>query len=427
MRLPLILYIEDSPFYQKMLRDIITSDYELHIADTGASGIIQTLSVLPDIIFLDVQLPDARGPELIKTIRAYLPKCTIIMVTSDNSAQTVNESKVSGANNYIIKPFSVSQINKHLEKWQTAFKNSPRPISTPEIIKKIAELTQEKDASETLEKKDKYQVWMEKKLPPTLPFVFIEMLDLPVIYNNAKQMCTTILAFSLEFNGEINCIGCWNQLKSNSTLSSFLIKSIIKNLKSRELNDIYTLILDPKLIEFSPEFASSYVNTTISQRIIPYHEIFYSSDIEVKMIGRKLILIPSFMDFEKSLEMLNLINSTLVKGANEVRTKLSLDLLKVEHLFSYPPEIRSIVLDTRWLIIVINHFLSFTQRQGVFDSVQSMQLSILTKFGEKNINKIYDLLIQKDDCVYTKKDYKEAIFIFSQLLPERFPETERFV
>ena len=426
MRLPLILYIEDSPFYQKMLLDIIGVDYEMHFADTGFLGIVKALSVLPDIIFLDVQLPDARGPELIKTIKTYLPKSIIIMVTSDNSAQTVSESKELGANGYIIKPFSVAQINKHLDKWLGEFKKSPKMVSTPEIAKKIAALIQEQKALENVEKINKYQLWMEKKLPITIPFVFLEVVDLPVIYNDAKQICTTILAFALEFNGELSCIGFWNELKTKSPISAYLIKSVIKSLKNRELNDIYTLTLDPQITDFIPEFQSSYPNAIVGQRLIPYHKIFCTQDLEIKKIGRKLILIPAFMEFEKSLEMLNSL-SFIDKDAIEVRNKIALDLMKIKHLFSFPPEIRSILFDTRWLIIIINHFLSIVKHQEAFDSVNTMQSVIESKLAEKNVKFFYDLHVKKGDCVYTNKEYKEAMFIFSQTIPERFPQNERLV
>lgn len=427
MRLPLILYIEDSPFYQKMLLDIIGVDYEMYFADTGFLGIVKALSVLPDIIFLDVQLPDARGPELIKTIKTYLPKSIIIMVTSDNSAQTVSESKELGANGYIIKPFSVAQINKHLDKWQAEFKHSPRIVSTPEIAQKVAELIQEQEAVEGVEKINKYQVWMEKKLPMTLPFVFLEVVEVPVIFNDAKQICTTVLAFALEFNGDVSCIGSWNEMKTKSTISAYLIKSMIKSLRNRELNDIYTLILDPKLTGFISEFQSAYSKTIIAQRLIPYHKIFYTQDLEVKKIGRKLILIPAFMEFEKSLEMLNSLSSSLDNDVVEVRNNLVLDLLHIKHLFSLAPEIRLILLDTRWLMIIIKHFLSIAEHQNLFDSVNMLQSVIVSKLAEKNVKNFYDIHVKKDDCVYTSKEYKDAMFIFSQTIPDRFPQNERFV
>jgi len=79
-----------------------------------------------------------------------------------------------------------------------------------------------------------------------------------------------------------SCIGSWNEMKTKSTISAYLIKSMIKSLKNRELNDIYTLILDPKLTGFISEFQSAYSKTIIAQRLIPYHKIFYTQDLEVK-------------------------------------------------------------------------------------------------------------------------------------------------
>ncbi len=139
-----------------------------------------------------------------------------------------------------------------------------------------------------------------------------------------------------------------------------------------------------------------------------------------------MVLIPAFMEFEKSLEMLNSL-SILDKDIIEVRNKIALDLMEIKDFFSFSPEIRLILFDTRWLIIIINHFLSIVKHQGLFDSVDVMEAFILSHLAEKNVKNFYNLYVKKGDCVYTNKEYKEAIFIFSQTIPERFPQNERLI
>jgi len=78
-------------------------------------------------------------------------------------------------------------------------------------------------------------------------------------------------------------------------------------------------------------------------------------------------------------------------------------------------------------MIIIKHFLSIAEHQNLFDSVNMLQSVIVSKLAEKNVKNFYDLHVKKDDCVYTSKEYKDAMFIFSQTIPDRFPQNERFV
>ena len=86
-----------------------SQDYQYRIASTGASAIMEALSYKPEVMILDLGLPDTDGIEVIKKIRAW-SNMPIIVV----SARSENTDKVAaldaGADDYLTKPFSVDEL-----------------------------------------------------------------------------------------------------------------------------------------------------------------------------------------------------------------------------------------------------------------------------------------------------------------------------
>lgn len=105
-----ILVIEDD----LAVRNLITTalemqNYKFHTAETGAQGVMEVLSVNPDIILLDLGLPDMDGIEIIKKVRTWSNKPIIVI-----SARTEDRDKIealdAGADDYLTKPFSVEEL-----------------------------------------------------------------------------------------------------------------------------------------------------------------------------------------------------------------------------------------------------------------------------------------------------------------------------
>ena len=86
-----------------------SQDYQYRIASTGASAIMEALSYKPEVMILDLGLPDTDGIEVIKKIRAW-SNMPIIVV----SARSEDTDKVAaldaGADDYLTKPFSVDEL-----------------------------------------------------------------------------------------------------------------------------------------------------------------------------------------------------------------------------------------------------------------------------------------------------------------------------
>jgi len=84
---------------------VLTEDFDVFEADSGASGMVRAKEQLYDLIVLDVGLPDTDGRELCRLMRKQGVKCPIVMLTGhDTDADTILGLD-AGANDYIPKPF----------------------------------------------------------------------------------------------------------------------------------------------------------------------------------------------------------------------------------------------------------------------------------------------------------------------------------
>lgn len=105
-----ILVVEDDNAVAKLMAATMESqDYQYRIASTGASAIMEALSYKPEVMILDLGLPDTDGIEVIQKIRAW-SNMPIIVV----SARSEDTDKVAaldaGADDYLTKPFSVDEL-----------------------------------------------------------------------------------------------------------------------------------------------------------------------------------------------------------------------------------------------------------------------------------------------------------------------------
>ena len=104
-----ILVIEDQEDNRRIMRDLLTSvNYEIIEAVTGEEGVRSAETHRPDLILMDIQLPDFDGYEATRRIRAIpsLGSIPIIAVTSYALSGDDTKAFEAGCNAYVSKPFS---------------------------------------------------------------------------------------------------------------------------------------------------------------------------------------------------------------------------------------------------------------------------------------------------------------------------------
>ena len=118
-----ILVVDDDPSVRQLARmSLATVGFEVDEAADGASALAIATRVSPDCILLDVAMPGMSGLEVCRALRgeARTAKCTILMLTITNDAGNKVEAFSSGADDYIIKPFSprdlVSRVHSAMRR-----------------------------------------------------------------------------------------------------------------------------------------------------------------------------------------------------------------------------------------------------------------------------------------------------------------------
>ena len=106
-----ILIIEDDPTMQRVLKDNFEfSGFEVRTAGDGAAGVRAVFETKPDLILLDIMLPQVSGFDVCRRIRKEGLATPIIMLTAKNQESDVVLGLDLGADDYVTKPFSIEVL-----------------------------------------------------------------------------------------------------------------------------------------------------------------------------------------------------------------------------------------------------------------------------------------------------------------------------
>ena len=110
MNKPLILVVEDDPAVRNLITTTLeTHDYRYLTAANGESAIMEAASHNPDVILLDLGLPDMDGIEVIGKVRSW-SKTPIIVISARSEDTDKIDALDAGADDYLTKPFSVEEL-----------------------------------------------------------------------------------------------------------------------------------------------------------------------------------------------------------------------------------------------------------------------------------------------------------------------------
>jgi two-component system KDP operon response regulator KdpE len=119
-----LLVIEDEPEIRRFLRTSLPAyGYRLHEATTGRDGLAEAKARNPDLILLDLGLPDMDGVEVIRQVREWTATPIIILSARDQEGVKVAALDL-GADDYVTKPFGLPEL---LARLRTALRHARRP------------------------------------------------------------------------------------------------------------------------------------------------------------------------------------------------------------------------------------------------------------------------------------------------------------
>lgn len=121
---PHIMIVDDDPMTLRLVSRALERDYEVIAAQNGAEAIAKHLQLMPDIIFLDIGLPDCDGLTLLNYMQQYDTECRIVMFSADDFLKTKVRAFAGGAHGFLPKPFNLRSFQKQIAEWFSAEKGS---------------------------------------------------------------------------------------------------------------------------------------------------------------------------------------------------------------------------------------------------------------------------------------------------------------
>jgi two-component system KDP operon response regulator KdpE len=127
-----ILLIEDDPALRRALRTTLRNrEFEVLEAATGESAIVIAADGRPDVVILDLGLPDLDGLEVLRRLRAFSDVPVIVLTARDEQSEKVR-SLDAGADDYMTKPFDVEEL---LARIRAALRRVPNAVSQPAVFR----------------------------------------------------------------------------------------------------------------------------------------------------------------------------------------------------------------------------------------------------------------------------------------------------
>lgn len=113
-----ILVVDDAAFMRMMIKDILTKNgYEIAgEAENGAKAIEKYKDLLPDLVIMDITMPEVDGIVAVKEIKKLNLDAKIIMCSAMGQQAMVIESIQAGARDFIVKPFQAERVLEAVKK-----------------------------------------------------------------------------------------------------------------------------------------------------------------------------------------------------------------------------------------------------------------------------------------------------------------------
>ena len=90
-------------------------------AHTGAQAVTEAARLQPDLVLLDIHLPDANGLDLMHQLREVAPELDVLVISAAREVDTVRRALRGGIVHYLIKPFSQTDLQERLEHYRSAY------------------------------------------------------------------------------------------------------------------------------------------------------------------------------------------------------------------------------------------------------------------------------------------------------------------
>ncbi|MGE3624283.1 MAG: response regulator [Bdellovibrionales bacterium] len=112
-----LLMVEDHPLLRKLFSEAFGASHDVHTASCAGEGWKLYLDSDPDIVFLDIGLPDMNGHDLAKKMKRHNSRSHVIMATVSDDDEDLQEAARNNADGFIRKPFDKQKIEAYIDRY----------------------------------------------------------------------------------------------------------------------------------------------------------------------------------------------------------------------------------------------------------------------------------------------------------------------
>jgi two-component system KDP operon response regulator KdpE len=126
---PRVLVVDDEKAIQRFLKNALSSaEFSVHVAENGKEALAAAVAIRPDLIILDLGLPDMDGVEVLRRLREWTQVPIIILSVRDREDEKVTALD-SGADDYLTKPFGIGELLARMRvALRKSIPQSPEPV-----------------------------------------------------------------------------------------------------------------------------------------------------------------------------------------------------------------------------------------------------------------------------------------------------------
>jgi two-component system chemotaxis response regulator CheY len=112
-----VLIVDDAAFMRMMLKNILAKEgFECHEAGTGAEAVTRYAEVRPDLVTMDITMPDMDGITAVKEIKKLDAQARVLMCSAMGQQAMVMNAIQAGASDFIVKPFKPERVMEAVTK-----------------------------------------------------------------------------------------------------------------------------------------------------------------------------------------------------------------------------------------------------------------------------------------------------------------------
>lgn len=114
-----ILIVEDDAFSRKMIRNVLNKQHNVIDVEDGKDAVSSYVTTSPDVVFLDIDLPDVNGHEILTALLKLDPEAYIVMLSGNADQQNVIRAVKAGAKGFVAKPFKKDKLYSYINECPT--------------------------------------------------------------------------------------------------------------------------------------------------------------------------------------------------------------------------------------------------------------------------------------------------------------------